>query len=172
MFRSRELTLGLSSPRPLEFRRRRDVRAALTLRAGESAAFVLERLEPGQDPARLSEAEIQDELEATIAFWRRWLAGSRYAGRWREMVDRSALTLKLLTYQPTGAIVAAPTTSLPEQLGGGRIWDYRYTWLRDAAFTLYALLTLGFTDEAASFMGWLARSASATPTAASRGRSR
>jgi GH15 family glucan-1,4-alpha-glucosidase len=155
VFRSPELALGLSSPCPLEVVAGRDVRAGLTLRAGESAAFVLERLDPGQDPPETGKAEVEAELEATIAFWRRWLAGSRYAGRWREMVDRSALTLKLLTYAPTGAIVAAPTTSLPEQLGGGRNWDYRYTWLRDAAFTLYALLTLGFTDEAASFMGWL-----------------
>ncbi|HEX3245546.1 MAG TPA: glycoside hydrolase family 15 protein, partial [Chloroflexota bacterium] len=89
------------------------------------------------------------------AFWRGWLRRSRYSGRWREMVHRSALTLKLLTYAPTGAIVAAPTTSLPEVLGGARNWDYRYTWMRDAAFTLYALLRLGFTEEAGAFMNWL-----------------
>ena len=90
-----------------------------------------------------------------MQYWRRWLEQSRYRGRWREMVHRSALTLKLLTYAPTGALVAAPTTSLPEQLGGGRNWDYRYTWIRDAAFSLYGLLRLGFTEEAAAFMGWL-----------------
>src|SRR5207244_2707820 len=83
----------------------------------------------------------------TVEFWRRWLSQSRYRGRWRETVHRSALVLKLLTYQPTGAMVAAPTTSLPVQLGGGRNWDYRYTWIRDTAFSLYALLRLGFTDE-------------------------
>ena len=90
-----------------------------------------------------------------MRFWRRWLAGSRYHGRWREMVHRSALTLKLLTYAPTGAIVAAPTTSLPEQIGGERNWDYRYVWVRDAAFCVYAMLRLGFTGEAEAFMSFL-----------------
>ena len=98
---------------------------------------------------------MQESFKATVDFWRRWLRRCGYAGRWRETVNRSALTLKLLTYQPTGAIVAAPTTSLPEQLGGERNWDYRFTWIRDAAFTIFALLRLGFTEEAGAFGGWL-----------------
>ena len=81
-----------------------------------------------------SAQQIRELAEATVAYWRRWLSQSRYTGRWREMVHRSALTLKLLTFAPTGAIVAAPTTSLPEQIGGERNWDYRHTWIRDAAF--------------------------------------
>ncbi len=134
---------------------------------GETATFVLDRVEPGP----YSDADIAAEFDATVAFWRRWLRQSRYSGRWREMVHRSALTLKLLTYAPTGAIVAAPTTSLPERLGGARNWDYRYTWMRDAAFTLHALLRLGFTEEAGAFMQWL-EGASATPPAASLARCR
>ena len=96
-----------------------------------------------------------EAFQNTSAFWQRWLGQCQYSGRWREMVHRSALTLKLLTYAPTGAIVAAPTTSLPENIGGQRNWDYRYTWIRDAAFSLYGLLRLGFTVEAARFMDWL-----------------
>jgi GH15 family glucan-1,4-alpha-glucosidase len=91
----------------------------------------------------------------TVDYWRRWLSQCTYTGRWREMVRRSALTLKLLTYEPTGAIVAAPTMGSPEGVGGERNWDYRYTWIRDAAFTLYGLLRIGFTEEAEAFMGWL-----------------
>src|SRR5262249_19633890 len=91
----------------------------------------------------------------TVAFWRQWLSKSTYRGRWREMVNRSALVLKLLTYQPTGAIVAAPTCSLPESLGGIRNWDYRYTWIRDAAFTVYRLMRIGFTEEAIQFASFL-----------------
>lgn len=94
-------------------------------------------------------------LDETVRFWRGWIAKCTYTGRWREDVRRSALVLKLLTFAPTGAIVAAPTTSLPEHLGGGRNWDYRYSWIRDAAFTLYGLLRIGFTDEAGAFIGWL-----------------
>src|SRR5438093_297177 len=132
-----------------------NVTSEFVLHEGQSATFVLERLAEGEMPHPYTEQETAEALERTIRFWRRWLARSRYRGRWREMVHRSALTLKLLTYQPTGAIVAAPTTSLPELIGGGRNWDYRYTWIRDAAFSLYGLLRLGFTDEAESFMGWL-----------------
>ena len=155
LFRSPELGLGLSTRCPLEIVDGGDVRARIALRAGETATFVLDRVEPGEMPVPYSDADVAAEFDATVAFWRGWLRRSRYGGRWREMVHRSALTLKLLTYAPTGAIVAAPTTSLPEQLGGARNWDYRYTWMRDAAFTLYALLRLGFTEEAGAFMSWL-----------------
>jgi GH15 family glucan-1,4-alpha-glucosidase len=152
LFRSSELELGLSTTSPLELVEGRDVRAQVELRAGEEAGFVLEA---GEGPAPSSDANIAAEFDATVEFWRQWVSGSNYDGRWRETVHRSALTLKLLTYAPTGAIVAAPTTSLPEELGGTRNWDYRYTWMRDTAFTLYALLRLGFTEEAAAFLGWL-----------------
>jgi GH15 family glucan-1,4-alpha-glucosidase len=155
LFRSPELSLALSTSRPLEIVDGRDVRARIELQAGETATFVLDRVDPSETPAPHSDADIDAQFDATVAFWRGWLRSSRYSGRWREMVHRSALTLKLLTYAPTGAIVAAPTTSLPEELGGNRNWDYRYTWMRDAAFSLYGLLRLGFTDEAGAFMQWL-----------------
>jgi GH15 family glucan-1,4-alpha-glucosidase len=106
-------------------------------------------------PQSLSSREYQAAFQETMHYWQNWLSQCQYQGRWREMVQRSALVLKLLTYAPTGAIVAAPTTSLPETMGGSRNWDYRYTWLRDASFTLYSLLILGFTQEAEAFMGWL-----------------
>ena len=163
LFRSPELGLSLSTRYPLEIVDGRDVRARFTVRAGETATFVLDRVQSGNLPGPYSEADIAAEFDATVAFWRRWLSRSRYGGRWREMVHRSALTLKLLTYAPTGAIVAAPTTSLPEQLGGSRNWDYRYTWIRDSAFTLYALLRLGFTEEAGAFMHWLEQRFRYTP---------
>ncbi|HEX6586812.1 MAG TPA: glycoside hydrolase family 15 protein, partial [Solirubrobacterales bacterium] len=154
VFRSPELGLSLSTRCPLEIVDG-DVRARIALRAGETATFVLDCVDPGEGPVPYSDADIAAEFDATVAFWRRWLRRSRYSGRWRETVHRSALTLKLLTLEPTGAIVAAPTTSLPEELGGARNWDYRFTWMRDSAFTLYALLRLGFTEEAGAFMNWL-----------------
>ncbi|KAA1374632.1 glycoside hydrolase family 15 protein [Aeromicrobium fastidiosum] len=125
------------------------------LTEGQTALFVLEVLEEGDE---LPDADVDDTaalFEATLAFWRGWLSQSTYRGRWRETVNRSAITLKLLTHEPSGAIVAAATTSLPELIGGERNWDYRYVWMRDAGFSLYALLRLGFTEEAKSFMVWL-----------------
>jgi GH15 family glucan-1,4-alpha-glucosidase len=154
VFSSPGLCLALQATTPIACDER-GAHSEFTLRAGQSVTFVLEQVESGYVPREYSEVETREAYERTIQYWRRWLAQSRYRGRWREMVHRAALTLKLLTYQPTGAIVAAPTTSLPEQLGGGRNWDYRYTWIRDAAFSLYGLLRLGFTEEAASFMEWL-----------------
>ena len=94
-------------------------------------------------------------MNQTLKYWRDWLGCVTYEGRWREMVHRSVLTLKLLTYAPNGAIVAAPTCSLPERIGGSRNWDYRYTWLRDAAFTVYAFMRIGLTQEAEQFVKWL-----------------
>jgi len=123
-----------------------------TLRAGQSAWFVLH---PPGASARWDAAAVEAAIEATRAFWRGWLARCVYRGRWREMVQRSAITLKLCTYEPTGAMVAAPTASLPEAIGGARNWDYRYAWLRDSAFTAFAFLRLGFEREAARFADWL-----------------
>jgi GH15 family glucan-1,4-alpha-glucosidase len=154
VFRSAEMSLALETATPLSVTHS-GVTCEITLGPGESATFVLERVQEDYVPRPYSEGETRQAFDATIEYWRRWLAKSRYQGRWREVVHRSALTLKLLTYRPTGGIVAAPTTSLPEQLGGGRNWDYRYTWIRDAAFSLYALLRLGFTEEAAAFMDWM-----------------
>ena len=131
------------------------VSAEVELHEGDTALFVLEMLGDGDEPSCNAMDMTDALLDATTTFWRRWLGKSRYTGRWREMVHRSAITLKLLTHEPTGAIIAAPTTSLPEFVGGSRNWDYRYVWVRDAGFVLYALLRLGFTDEARAFIGWL-----------------
>jgi GH15 family glucan-1,4-alpha-glucosidase len=154
VFRSEGMSLALESATPLTLTDT-GVTCEITLSPGESVTFVLERVTEDYVPRPYSENETREAFDRTIEYWRRWLSKSRYQGRWREVVHRSALTLKLLTYRPTGGIVAAPTTSLPEHIGGGRNWDYRYTWIRDAAFSLYALLRLGFTDEAAAFMDWL-----------------
>jgi GH15 family glucan-1,4-alpha-glucosidase len=154
-FRSGQLSLGLATDVPLSVEENRAV-AEFSLREEQMAVFVLREIEAGADRGLSVSGRQEEELFVqTVEYWRRWLSKCTYTGRWREMVQRSALTLKLLTYEPTGAIVAAPTTSLPEGVGGERNWDYRYTWIRDAAFTLYGLLRIGFTEEAARFMGWL-----------------
>ncbi|HUK69448.1 MAG TPA: glycoside hydrolase family 15 protein [Streptosporangiaceae bacterium] len=129
------------------------VRAARTLRAGQTGGLVLESM--GGPPERIPPGQLERLTQETERFWRDWLYQSSYTGRWREMVARSAMTLKLMTYAPTGAVVAAPTTGLPEQVGGERNWDYRYTWIRDGSFSIYALLGLGFAEEAAGFAAWL-----------------
>jgi GH15 family glucan-1,4-alpha-glucosidase len=129
--------------------------AEFCLRAGETAAFVLEQALTGEDSPSAALAYVSEAFKDTVNFWRRWIGRSTYQGRWREMINRSALTLKLLVSQTHGSIVAAPTFGLPEQIGGERNWDYRYTWIRDASFTLYGLMRLGYTDEAASFMRWI-----------------
>ena len=127
----------------------------LTLEAGQERGAVLEWGAEGP-PRELRLAEYRRLFDDTVDYWRSWLRKSTYTGRWREAVERSAITLKLMTFAPSGAVVAAPTASLPEQLGGERNWDYRLTWIRDASFSVYALLGLGFTDEARAFIRWLA----------------
>src|SRR5215469_15850513 len=124
-----------------------------TLREGQTGGVVIEWM--GGTPQRYTPAQVQELLEETARFWREWLHRSRYTGRWRDVVNRSAITLKLMTYAPSGAIVAAPTAGLPEQEGGERNWDYRYTWIRDGSFSIYALLSLGYVEEAAAFGVWL-----------------
>jgi GH15 family glucan-1,4-alpha-glucosidase len=131
-----------------------DVRGALTLRAGQAGGVMLESAADGP-PRTMTPEELLGLFTQTARFWRGWLTGSTYRGRWREMVARSAITLKLMTYAPTGALVAAPTAGLPEQVGGERNWDYRFTWIRDGSFSVHALLGLGFTEEAEAFGRWL-----------------
>src|SRR3954453_6794433 len=131
-----------------------DVHATLDLEAAEVRGMVLEPAADGP-PRELRVTEIRALLDETVRYWRSWLAGSTYTGRWREAIRRSAITLKLMTYAPTGGIVAAPTAALPEQVGGERNWDYRYTWVRDASFSVHALLRLGMTEEAAALGSWL-----------------
>jgi GH15 family glucan-1,4-alpha-glucosidase len=149
--------LGLSASTGLDLDDDGVVTAELEMSGGDEVIFVLEVLGEDEEPHPSDSDSTADLFDRTAAYWRSWLARSTYTGRWREMVNRSALTLKLLTHEPSGAIVAAATTSLPERIGGGRNWDYRFVWIRDAAFSLYALLRLGFTDEAAAFMQWLSR---------------
>jgi GH15 family glucan-1,4-alpha-glucosidase len=148
--------LGLSTDIPLKADER-GATAVFRLEEEQTAVFVLGGIQRDEEcgPCPLPR-EANALFEHTVHYWRRWLSKCTYTGRWREVVSRSALTLKLMTFEPTGAIIAAPTCSLPETVGGGRNWDYRYTWIRDAAFTIYGLLRIGFTDEAVGFVRWLA----------------
>ncbi|HEU0052951.1 MAG TPA: glycoside hydrolase family 15 protein, partial [Longimicrobium sp.] len=135
-----------------------EARGEFTLRANETATFVLEvgsgeALRDGPDPR--SHHWVARTFKETTNFWRMWIGRSTYKGRWRDEVHRSALVLKMLVSEPHGSLVAAPTFGLPERIGGVRNWDYRYTWIRDAAFTLYALIRLGLTEETGAFMRWI-----------------
>ncbi len=155
VFTTPDLTLALHSNVPLHAVDG-GVSATFTLCAGEQHSFVLERVPPGASSTRPYPEDVCGRLfQETVAYWRNWIGQCTYRGRWRETVRRSALALKLLCYAPTGAIVAAPTTSLPETIGGARNWDYRYTWIRDSAFTLFAFLKLGFFEEARHFLAFL-----------------
>ncbi|MGC0398679.1 GH15 family glucan-1,4-alpha-glucosidase [Streptomyces sp. SAI-126] len=133
-----------------------DVRGELTLSQGEFAAIVLTAGKPQDEPpAPVTQADVTALFESTRDFWHAWVRRGRYRGRWQDMVNRAAITLKLLTYAPTGAPVAAATMGLPEQIGGGRNWDYRYTWVRDGSLSVGALLGLGHVEEAQAFRRWL-----------------
>ncbi|CAN5230352.1 glycoside hydrolase family 15 protein [soil metagenome] len=150
-----KLVLKLLTAAPLKIHNGMVV-SEFTLAAGMTMAFVLEGVFKGEEAtASASDEYVSGAFRDTVNFWRKWLSKCTYTGRWREAVNRSALTLKLLTSRPHGSMVAAPTFGLPEVIGGARNWDYRYTWIRDASFTLYALIRLGFTAEAKAFMVWI-----------------
>lgn len=154
-FHSDDLSLALASNIPLK-KEENNVITEFEIDEEESVVFVLHKICKGDEcEMEFSEEQEHHRFIMTVNYWKNWISKSQYKGRWREMVNRSALILKLLTFEPTGAIVAAPTCSLPEGIGGSRNWDYRYTWVRDAAFTVYAFMRIGFTQEAADFMNWI-----------------
>jgi GH15 family glucan-1,4-alpha-glucosidase len=138
--------------------------ATVALRAGQTLRFALHWAPLAGPPPRIfGQAEIGEQLDATVAAWQSWSAAHQnYQGPWRDLVHHSGRVLQALSYQPTGAIVAAVTTSLPESVGGGRNWDYRYTWIRDAAFTMDALWVAACPDEAAEFFGFMTTAAATT----------
>ena len=147
---------ALSTDLSLEKQENGGVISEFTMQEGDTFIISLSELADDRDSVPPLDWESANYLfDSTVHYWREWLSQCTYTGRWREMVYRSALAMKLLTYEPTGAIVASPTTSLPEDIGGIRNWDYRYCWIRDSAFTLYGFLRIGFTQEAANYMHWL-----------------
>ncbi len=154
-FHSKSLSLGLATRIPLR-RIEQGVEAEFTLSQGETAVFILQQITAQSGhTACPSAAETEAIFRQTVSYWVHWVGKCTYHGRWREIVYRSALALKLMTFEPTGAIVAAPTCSLPESMQGKRNWDYRYSWIRDSAFTVYALLRIGFTEEADRYMQFI-----------------
>ena len=168
IFKSSGMSMGLSSNFHLKStERKNEVCTEFEISEEETVVFVLHKVNAKEDVMTFSIEQADSSFVETIEYWRSWLKKSQYRGRWREIVNRSALILKLLTYQPTGAIVAAPTCSLPESIGGSRNWDYRYTWIRDAAFTVYAFMRIGFTDEAAQFMNWIVERCHESPDSGS-----
>lgn len=152
--------LSLRTSAPMRGENLRTV-AEFTLEPGERCSFVLTWYPSHRDCPPAVDAE--QALEDTCSFWDEWLGNCTYHGRWDEAVTRSLMVLKALTYNPTGGIVAAPTTSLPEAIGGVRNWDYRYCWLRDATFALDALLESGFEEEAQAWRAWLLRAVAGDP---------
>ncbi|RDW77920.1 hypothetical protein BP5796_05772 [Coleophoma crateriformis] len=129
--------------------------ANIHLEEGQAISFVLRDDIPNHVTRDVTTEVLDRQQHDTQSFWFNWIAKSKYKGRWREVVSRSLLILKLLTYEPTGAIVAAPTFSIPEDVGGVRNWDYRFCWVRDSSFTIYILLRMGFTEEADAYMGFI-----------------
>lgn len=170
-FKSPALSMVLTSSkqRSWAITPRNGVITKLKLMEGQKATFIFRESQapsayPNEDPSKHDVTGHPASLEltehfknSTMTYWRDWIGKCTYTGRWREAVYRSALVLKLLTFEPTGAIVAAATTSLPESIGGARNWDYRFSWIRDSSFVLYAFIKLGFREEAAAFMGWIAK---------------
>jgi GH15 family glucan-1,4-alpha-glucosidase len=160
-FKAGMFHLALSTTLPLEHDGQGGVTGEFVVQEGKSQVLLLRGdTAEGSLPPPPSVEESESLQQRTLKFWHNWLSACNYHGRWREHVHRSALALKLLTFEPTGAIIAAPTTSLPEVIGGARNWDYRYTWFRDAAFTVYALVRIGFKEEATAFMSWIRNFAS------------
>ncbi|KAJ3579740.1 hypothetical protein NPX13_g821 [Xylaria arbuscula] len=129
--------------------------AKVTLQEGQSVSFILRRDLPNHITTNITTDVLDSQQHDTQQFWYNWLTKSRYKGAWREVVARSLMILKMLTYEPTGAIIAAPTFSIPEAIGGVRNWDYRFSWVRDSSFTIYIFLRMGFTEEADSYMGFI-----------------
>ena len=149
------ISLRLISNVPMQVKNG-DAFAEFDLDKNQKADFVLELIEKeNSTPLENLENSVDELLKETLNYWTDWISNCNYKGRWTEIVNRSALVLKLMTSYKHGSLVASPTFSLPEFIGGNRNWDYRYTWIRDSSFTIYILINLGFVKEAASFMKWI-----------------